>query len=268
MSQIAPKFDHPPVVETVLGVQFNPLMIATAQLGIFWKEYLKEEWPALVEVGPLPEQREAFGDPTWGPLGIQVGMLKSLSMPLRVQVTNPAGDRMIQVQGNRFHYNWQKREGVYPSYQQIRAEFERWFDVFKGFVAAERLGEIVPNQWELTYVDFFPPHDLWQSPADWGKVLPGLLGVKRTPDRVRLETVGGEWRYEIEPQRGRLYLQLTPGKIGNEPEAGLMLQTTARGPVTPHSDSLGGLDLGHEVIIETFLAITSEEAQKSWGRKS
>jgi uncharacterized protein (TIGR04255 family) len=269
MSQPFPKFERPPVVETVLGVQFDTLKITTAQLGLFWKS-LGADWPTVAEAAPLPEQRERFGELAWATPEVQINVHTVVALaPLRLQISNRAGDRMIQVQKNRFHYNWQKKGGTYPSYKKVRAEFDQALEAFRRFIAAEGLGDIAPNQWELTYVDYEPPGELWRSPAEWGNVLPGLLCRDNRPEGLRLETLGGEWHYEIMPQRGRLHVTLNLGKVGEAAEGGLLLQTTARGPVGGDS-GLGigsGLDLGHEAIVRMFLEITSAEAHRAWGRR-
>jgi uncharacterized protein (TIGR04255 family) len=267
MPHPAPKFEHPPIVELVLGVQFAPLHLTTAHLGLFWKQYLGKGWPRVTEVPPLPEQREVFADhPVWGVATIQVSTMPT---HLRLQITNEAGDRMIQAQNTRFHYNWQKKEGVYPSYKDVRGEFDQMFDLFQKFVNDEGLGAIRPNQWEITYIDFVPPGGLWQSPADWGKVLPGLLSKEPAPEGLKLENPSSEWHYEITPRRGRLHVNLALGKIEGASEGGLLLQTTGRGPIDKDtSPDLGsGLDLGHDMIIQAFMHFTSDEAQRAWGRR-
>ena len=52
----------------------------------------------------------------------------------------------------------------------------------------------------------------------------------------------------------------------NDSRESLMLQMTARGPVGKGgSETLrAGLDLGHEVVLSTFLRVTSEGLQGSW----
>src|SRR5262249_28086253 len=143
--------------------------------GWFWKRYLPEQWENAADAPLLADQFELFGDERqWGFPGIQV-RVGPIGGPGRLQITNAAGDRMIQLQSNRFHYNWQKRDAVYPSYQTMRAEFDALFATFKTFAAEAKLGEVVPNQWELTYVDQIPRGALWDTPADWHMVLPGVL---------------------------------------------------------------------------------------------
>ncbi|OLB29539.1 MAG: hypothetical protein DMG41_37135 [Acidobacteria bacterium] len=78
MTRIRPKFDAPPVVETVLSVQFSSLPgFATAHAGWFWKEYLEkltEDVPPLATISPssksrmvilCPERLAWFYDASW-----------------------------------------------------------------------------------------------------------------------------------------------------------------------------------------------------------
>jgi uncharacterized protein (TIGR04255 family) len=187
----------------------------------------------------------------------------------RFRITNAAGDRMIQVQPNRFHYNWQKRDAVYPTYRTMRAEFDALFAAFCNFVVTAKLGQVAPNQWELTYVDQIHSGPLWETPADWHRIFPGLLPAKGSLGGHALESIGGEWHYVIEPARGRIHFLLQsgrtePGPTGTEV---LSLQTTARGPIRQETgwDLNDGLELGHDAIIAAFMDMTSAEAHKAWG---
>jgi uncharacterized protein (TIGR04255 family) len=270
MATPSPHFDQPPVVETVLGVQFTPLPNFTnGHLGWYWKEYLGQEWSKATDAPPLPDQFETFDSEGQYRFSNLQYIVASGAKPGRLQISNAAGDRLIQVQATRFHYNWQKREDSYPSYSRMRDEFDRLFRDFCRFAAEAKLAEVVPNQWELTYVDHIPRGVLWDSPSDSPQVLPGLLGPGRFTD-IRLEGLNGEWHYEIEPRRGRLHVALQLVRVGSPsgPEA-LQLQSTARGPVRqePGWDLDAGLKLGHEVLLNTFLQMTSTEAQRAWGRR-
>jgi uncharacterized protein (TIGR04255 family) len=268
MSHSFPDFGHPPVVEVVLGVQFSsPQGITGAHMGKFWTE-LGKDWPKITEALPIPDQFETFNKiPQFLPPGTPLLIPRPLGS--RFQITNAAGDRMIQVQSTRFHYNWQKASGKYPRYDKVREEFNAFFGQFQSFVRREGLGELLANQWEVTYIDFIRPGELWTEPNEWSKILPGLFGFSRAQDQLRLESITGEWHYEISPQLGRLHIAPAMGKVASSEELGLILSITARGPIG-HDVPLDldrGLDLGHKMIVQTFLDISSQEAQRAWGRK-
>jgi uncharacterized protein (TIGR04255 family) len=268
MEPHSPLFANPPVVEVVLGVQFAALTNFTSgHLGWFWKRFLDGEWERATDAPTLPDQFETFEKRRRAGPAFQV-KLDSPARPRRLQIANQAGDRLIQIQPTQFIYNWLKKEGHYPSFRRVYEEFANYFRRFRTFVEEAKLGDVVPNQWEITYVDQIPAGNLWQSPSDWHRILPGLLGPQPGVDGLHLESAGGEWHYEITPAQGRLHISIQQGMTEGE-EPALLLQTTARGSIGKDSapDLETGLNLGHEVIRRAFLGMTSAEAQAAWGRR-
>jgi uncharacterized protein (TIGR04255 family) len=264
---IAPVFDNPPVVETVLGVQFAPLQgMTSGHLGWFWKGFLDVSWEKVVDAYALPDMSENFETPIGG-LGIQVG---PVPLPQRFQISQPNTGRMIQVQPTRFHYNWNRVGGDYPHYKSVREEFDRYFGAFCHFTQEAGFGAIRQNQWELTYIDSIPKGSLWETVADWHEVLPGLFSRPPAVEDVGFESFGGEWHFEIRPRKGRVHVSVQLARVGSEPEPVLLLQTTARGPIGNGAavDVGAGLELGHRAALDVFLAITSEKAKEAWRRRS
>lgn len=267
MAESPPPPQSAPVNETVFGVHFAPLpKLTCAHLGWFWRDQLGSEWPHVVETVALPDQPEVFGaSPGWTVPGIQFKIESAPSV--RLQISNQKRDRMLQLQGGRLHYNWQKTDGPYPLYPALRDEFLAHYAAFAKFVEQASVGRLVPTQWELTYVDFEPPGRLWRTPAEWHKVLPGIIAKGPSNEATELEVYGGDWRYELRPRRGRLYIQVNLGNVRTDKTPGLMLQMTARGPISKESqpDLAHGLDFAHERITNAFVEITSPEARSAWG---
>jgi len=210
-----PVFEDPPVIETVLGVQFAPLNgLTSAHVGWFWKTHLDGEWQKVAETVALPDEFERFEATPPGRVQFRV---EPIRFPGRVLISQVNDGRMIQIQPTRFHYNWNRVGGEYPRYRKVLEEFDRHFGSFCRFVAEAKLGEVVPNQWELTYIDSIPQGALWNTPADWHEVLPGLFSPPGPVGSSRLESVGGEWHFEIPPQRGRRRAWPCPGPPGARP---------------------------------------------------
>src|SRR4051812_48821624 len=117
MHEPLPKFDKPPVAETVIGVQFERLAkFRTAHAGCFWKDHLGDEWPTIEETVRIDDQFERFGDERkWGSLlGFRVMPVETQ----RTQISRADNARMIQIQDSRFVYNWKKTEGPgYPTFE-------------------------------------------------------------------------------------------------------------------------------------------------------
>lgn len=257
------RFSNPPVVESVLGVQFEPLAkFKIGHLGAFWKA-LGPEWPATADAPAIEPQFETFGTRVWG--GATFKITEELQM--RTQIRNERNDRMVQIQNGRLHYNWLGQDGAqYAEYEKVRPEFDKVLQRFLSFLQTEGLGELKPNQWEVTYVNHIFKGPAWISPQDWpelfveGWPFPAPLG------EIVLESFGGEWHFEIPNRKGRIHIGLTHGKPRGKEEA-LILVLTARGPVQPVSLNglSAGLDLGRATIVETFKRLTSAKAHTLWG---
>ena len=282
-----PSFKRPPVVETVLGVQFEPLRgFRNAHLGAFWKfleacwkgpddpwTTLDADWRGVSKVAdatPLDAAFELFGErQTWGGVGPRLKISRDPSS--RIQIRNASGDRMIQLQNGRLHYNWLgHHDSEYPRYSRVRPEFDLVFAQLRDFVSQEGLGEIEPNQWEITYVNHLLKGTVWNNPSQWVGVFASLPGITNYPGSMHLESFGGEWHWEIEPQRGRLHAKVVHGRSGQgENDELLRLTMTARGPIAreggPGLSLEEGLDLGRELIVKTFVQITSQAAHEYWG---
>src|SRR5436309_10921680 len=90
-----PDYTNPPVVETVLGVQFDRLPgFTNAHLGAFWSKLDTNEWPEVADAPPLQPQFERFTEAAKWSRGLQFQLTPI--PPGRVQIRNANGDRMIQ----------------------------------------------------------------------------------------------------------------------------------------------------------------------------
>jgi uncharacterized protein (TIGR04255 family) len=263
-----PKYDRPPVVETILGVQFDPIPgLRTAHLGAYWAT-LGTEWPVTEEAQPLDPQFESFDDSAqWAELGVRL-QLSSRPQP-RIRIRNAANDRMIQVQNGRFIFNWLRTDGKqYPSYESVRQDFEVKLGGFREYLAlTARLSLPSANQWEITYLNHIPKDSVWQLPRDWSFFSPlntnlGLSGL------VELESFGGEWHFQIPPQRGRLHVRWQHARADERTEL-VALNLTARGSCQAENlevpPILSGLDLGRETIVRSFQGLMSEWSNQYWG---
>lgn len=262
-----PSFLRPPVKETVLGVHFEPLQeLRNTHLGAFW-ERLGPEWPDVTDAHALPPQFERFDDSAvFGP---SLGIFLTDQPTVREQIRNADKNRMLQIQNGQVHYNWLGHGGAeYARYPVILDEFTSLFRAFRDFLVLNRVGECLPIQWEVTYVNHIPKGSVWTSPADWNRVFRYAPSATVNAGGARLESINGEWHYEIEPKRGRLHVIVQHGKQpGTKGEPLIVLTLTARGPIDK-SDLDGvrhGLDLGRETIVRAFKDLTSNEAHTFWG---
>jgi uncharacterized protein (TIGR04255 family) len=267
MSKIV-DFDRPPVVETVVGVQFERIAtLRSAHLGNFWKS-LGSNWPIVNDAPPLTAEFEHFGEVAKFAAGFQVQVQFSNDPSVRLMIKNQAMDRMIQLQNGRLHVNWLGSTGVpYPDYDLVRAEFDEVWEKFNDFVAREIEKVPKPNQWEVTYVNLIPRGTVWEIPAHFSKAF-GFLADNISAPCGPLERISTDLHFEIAPQLGRLHVQFSHAAVEADGQEAVNLTLTARGPigdgVSPISE---GLDCGREAIVRAFKALTTEEARRTWGEK-
>jgi uncharacterized protein (TIGR04255 family) len=266
-----PEFDAPPVVETAMSLQFARLSgFTTAHAGWFWKSHLKSaggEWGKLLEQPRIPDQ---FEQPEGEPPPPALPSMKILTSgeSQRLQLVRSDDERMIQIQDSRIILNWRKQSEGYPSYRVLAPDFFKVTGDFERFVADAKLGAFEPNQWEVTYVNQIPRGEMWDTPSDWTKIVPGLYAPRAYGDKTRYETMSGDWRFTLGEGRGRIYIAFRHGIVeGGTPS--LYLNFTARGPIDASADiSLPDkFELGHEAIVRTFANMTSESAHRVWQRR-
>ena len=270
-----PEYEKPPVIETVLGVQFDRVAVLTnAHLGAFWNSLGSKDWPSVSDAPPLLPQFEEFAKEVRWSKGAQLRFTPSSS--IRVQIRNSDENRMIQLQNNRLHFNWLGKGGdVYPRFQRMRLEFADVLNRFEQFVIALDAGPIRYKQWEVTYVNQIPKGTVWNSPADWPFFRP-LGTIPSFPGIIQGESFNGEWHFVIPERKGRLHVEWQHGlevDEDNDRECEFVrLTLTARGPLPREQISseavIAGLNLGHEAIVRSFSNLMSEDANRYWGLKN
>ncbi|HTU18968.1 MAG TPA: TIGR04255 family protein [Gemmataceae bacterium] len=267
-----PDYTNPPVVEVILGIQFDRLPgFQNAHLGAFWKTLDATEWPTVSDAPPLEPQFENFAESaSWAKFAMHVKLTQDPSS--RLQIKNKAGNRMIQAQNSRLLFNWLGQAGgPYPRYRNVREGFVEILETFLAFVGREKLGEFRPNQWEVSYLNHIPRGTVWNTRSDWGFFRP-FGGVPTIEGLLQGESFNGEWHFVIPDQRGRLHVAWQHGRRSDPKKQEMIVLTlTARGPLEQNkkdvSAVLAGLDLGHATIVHAFQTFMADEARQYWRSK-
>ncbi len=262
------RFKRPPVVEVVCGILFGtPRPLRGAHVGLYWQRVCSD-FPRIEEAPPLPPviERQAPGPATLS-LGIR------LIPPLRrTWLLSADGRNLIQVQEDRFIFNWKKAAAGddYPSYEHVIEGFNRHLAGFLEFLDTEEIGPPSYLQFELAYVNHI---HLGETP-DRFAVSPTRIFV----DHVRAASVGRflpepeavNWNtaYPLPNGEGRLH---TAARSVLSPQGTpiLELEMTARGLPADASDATrqAWFDQAHVWITQGFADITASDIQRSvWGR--
>ena len=267
-----PFFAASPVVEVALSVALQPIaklrMIELVRL----RDALFQEFPRDEEQPPYLMPIEQFGDRQQPPRPV-LQFLQGLPAPrlwLFDQDSDPS-TQLIQLQNNYFARNWRKAPGAaYPRYPALRQLFEQDLARLQDYLRTEDLGDLVPIQCELTYVNHI---EAPAGGADLSSVL-SLLARRQSlgkqawpaPESIRLAT-----QFLIEHEGapvGRVYVSADPAVRLDDNVPVVLLNVTARG--APLSDGVHGvvefLELAHVQAVSTFESITTSEMHKQWGK--
>ncbi len=269
-----PDYEHPPVTEVVLSVQFAPLAgLNVLHVGPLWEKF-RERYPRFEEQALLAPILETLSESNRPDIRLQFDFGEKPTLP-RLWFLDAPGNRLLQIQPDRFIHNWRKAgEGdTYPRYEAIRETFEQEFRVFQQYIAEADLGIIQPNQCEVTYLNQIVPGHCWSRLGQVEGALSLWNGPMQGAALEEPEDVRIAMRYRLHDSEGapigRLHVNLEPRRRVTDGTPILFLNLTARGrPIGAGiQEVLAMLDLGRERIVHTFTAITSPGQHRMWGRQ-
>ena len=261
-----PSYENPPVVETAIAIQFQPLkQLSNVHLWEFWSS-IRDEYPKTQDQEPLDQKTELFGDDIQRMPRLPQIQFRAHSS--RLQAISADGHAMVQVQNGRFIYNWRDLgDGDYPHWQKTSAEFWAKYRMFAKYVESEGLGDISQNQWEITYVNHLMQGEDWQTEADWPELLPGILGESGRVTLGVLQGVELATQFALKDGQSRLHVELKKAALVSDPEKELLVFTlTARGALSPECSTEDCFSAGRRAIVTSFTEITGDAAHKRWRR--
>ena len=263
-----PEFERPPVVEVVCGVLFRDIPgMLVAHLGSLWDKF-RADYPTCREVAPLAPVVEQFDRPP--ELSFQFAEVPPMARTWFVH-KNETG--IVQVQRDRFLHNWRKvREtDEYPRYTSVIALFKDRLAVFEAFLNEHGLGDVVPLQYELTYVNHMPKGEGWSSLGDTGGLFPDFAW-RVAPERFLQEAEAINWRtsFALPNRSGRLHATIRNATRTEDRTPLMQIELTARGiPSDASRDAMWNwFDLAHEWIVCGFVDLTGERARNMVWRQT
>jgi uncharacterized protein (TIGR04255 family) len=267
-----PDFDRPPVTEVVLSIQFAALPgLRTVHTGLYWND-IRQDYPKVSEQAPIAPAFETFGTTPMLSPTIQIqAMLAPLVPRLWFEAEN--GEHLVQLQQDRLLHNWRKRSSgaEYPRYELLRERFVSEVEKLSALLKKEDLGEIRPNQCEVTYINTIVFADGRNPHEGLASITPLWTGTVSEPYLPGPETTTLQTKYVLrkdEVPYGRVYITFTPAYLTTDYSPAIQLEVTARGK--PREESVAAaldlLDEERDVVVRAFTAVTTSSMHKQWGR--
>ena len=265
MTDELPKFNKPPVIETILGVEFEPLRnFQVPHFGLFLLE-IKDRYKNFTELPPIVSQIEKFESDSVEIASFQFG----LRPEVRCLFLDEKQEWKIQVQNNKFLSNWTKStlKSGYPSYTETLRRFKTYWNKFVLFLEKNKLDKPQIRQCEIMYLNHIEesidfenlseifPH--WTKSEKASKFLP-------SPEAIAMNVV-----YRIPENRGRLHITVQPVVRHFDLKKITQVSLTARVLPNPsdRKDVLEAMNIGHEWVVKGFTDFTSEKMHRIWERR-
>jgi uncharacterized protein (TIGR04255 family) len=253
-----PDFAQPPVVEVVAGCRFAPTPgFRQAHIGLYWDQ--------IREAFPTTDDKPRLEGP--GPAGFHIEFLEAPPTQ-RAWFLSETEDQLIQLQNDRFTFNWRRQGGLnYPRFEAVSEQFESYLEKLRTCwtSAGLELGSL--QQLEVTYVNWLPDTDLAGALA---YIEPHALGIQ---DEMRVPA-DEQWRgsYPWSSDAGPASLVVDAKTAVRRDEdtetSGVLLTLSYTGDVSDHDpDHRPHLRAGREAIVRAFADVTRTELHEVWGRR-
>lgn len=253
-------YENPPVVEVVCGILFQDLqLLLTPHIGLLWQKF-RDEYPDCDELPPLAPAIEFFDESP----DVNV-FLSEIPPTPRIWFIETNGNKVIQLQRDRLLHNWRKieSEDTYPRYQTVIKTFQNHLSTFEEFLKENDLGIIIPKQYELTYVNHIEQGERWNRIEDIDQIFPNFSWKINLDQLPELEAINWRTSLLLPDQIGRLHLSIRNGIREEDNQNVFVFELNARGIGSDQSQNSmkEWFDLAHQYIIQSFVALTSQDMQ-------
>lgn len=250
---LQPDFLHPPVVEAIIGVQFEPIVGFTfAHFGLFW-QHIRRQYGKIEFREPSPPIPQYANVPPF--------------LPLRAWFLDDSGAQLVQLQNDRIVYNWRKAgKAEYPHYDNMRPVFESLWQTLMTFLNEE--GFSIPGAafCEVTYINHI---GLEGIKAISPRLNESFLMLPSDPPSIAKDAGLAEFMETLQVPPDQIQLRLALASISSpEQISTLQFQISALSKLaTSESESVfTSLDACHRLAVRAFVEGTSETLHQLWGR--
>jgi len=267
-----PSFARPPVIEVALSVQFGePLPLRVVDYGRLWDSFSKR-YAEVQEQAPLPHVIEAFGEGSTSNVNELVQTITFPRAPVRLWFVSRESDALVQVQADRFVFNWRKSEAAptYRRYKWVSEQFLTEYTELLRSLDVLNIASPVAELCEVTYVNHIVAGDGWNHHEDLDKLFPALRIPKLTIAESRPEEAEVQIRFatvDSKGKSGRLHFRVYPAVRQADGVKLYVVNLVARArPSSASADHVRDcLQDGHDWVVSAFKDVTSPAMHEIWG---
>ena len=245
------EFVKEPLTEVVFGVEFNALDFSSVHFGLYW-EAIRERFPN------KPLDRPPIGE---------VELFNILPTLRRVWFESEDKKKLIQLQSNRFHYNWRRQspDEKYPHYEDIYSKFIEEWNKFQDWWLSAEDTPLQPIRYELTYLNQIDERLGWEDQEDYQKIF-SIIGHSWSELPLNTNAFNLNLSFALPEEQGSLTVRANQGINPKENSPVVILNLTAS------NDSADvaidhWFEVAHKSIVDMFISLINSDTRASWGFK-
>lgn len=244
-------FDDPPVKEVALGrtfLQREDFLIP--YYGAFWAQ-LRDGFPKVEHASPIVEPSDNLTD--------------GLFLP-RVWLVSADSTNLVQLQQNRFHYNWRQTEEkkTYVRFPAIQKECIEVWERLEKFVLETTGQPLIPLNAELTYTNFIEVAGAKNAFEVAEQALWDSLWARHSRFLSAPKAFSHNYTFELPENRGTLQVSAVAAKRKDANSEALKLEFTVKGACPSDKSFEEWSTLAHDFLVEAFKDMTKPSMHKQW----
>lgn len=251
-----PTLGKPPVVEVVMGVQFETLEnFSIPHVGLLWDNLDREKYPTCEEVAPIitpDDHLVVFDKPI---------------MP-RIWFIEKNDNAVVQFQRNRFLYNWRTSDSKseYPRYKYVKEEFYNSVEKLEKCLLDLKIETINPQRLELTYINVIPIDNIG-GVHKIGSILKDISWGDDYKELQKPQKIEINWQFLLKEINSLLDVRIKNVTLPITSKEVLRMELTVRGQAQYRNmkECSPWFDTARRAIVKGFIDITTSNAHNMWG---
>lgn len=245
------KFKRPPLIEVVFGMNIEIPEFSLIHFGLYW-ETIKERFPTPVE--------------TFGELTLTEDYSYTPSFPTG-WFLSPEENKLIRLTEDYFSYHYRYVNEDYQHFEKLFQEFSNEWSNIESWWSGISEKSIKIENYSLQYINLIDKKSDWKEFEDNKKIF-NFDGHIKTSLGLPT-TYSSETKFNLVENLGTLIVSLEQRKLENskaETEQVIVFTLSVISSQVGDSFSEDWFYSSHNSIIQSFLDLTTKEAQDTWGR--
>lgn len=244
-------FDDPPIKEVALGRTFLPRDdFLIPYYGAFWTQ-LRDRFPKAEHAPPIVDPSETFNDGMFLP---------------RVWLISEDSSTLVQLQQNRYHYNWRQTEDkkTYVRFPVIQQECLEIWRKFENFVMEATGQALQPLSAELTYTNFIEVAGASNSFEIAEETLRDSGWASHDRFLSAPKAFAHNYTFSLPGDSGTLQVAAVAAKRKDGKSEALKLELTVKGKCS-NDESFEDWSAGaHDFLVQAFKDLTKPSMHQQW----